>query len=114
MFKVLDEFADDFIHYAGQTDDPVLDLGSAYGVATIAALEAGGTVTACDLEQQHLDILARKNAGKPAREPDLRGGRTALCDVPRRILCGPAVFAGTAFPRWFRDRRLGPRTCTRG
>jgi len=57
MFKVLDEFADDFIQYAGQVDDPVLDLGCAYGVATIAALEAGGKVTACDLEQQHLDIL---------------------------------------------------------
>lgn len=57
MFKILDEFADDFIHVAGQADDPVLDLGCAYGVATIAALEAGGTVTACDLEQQHLDIL---------------------------------------------------------
>jgi len=57
MFKILDEYADDFIYFAGQTDDPVLDLGCAYGVATIAALEAGGTVTACDLEQQHLDIL---------------------------------------------------------
>ena len=38
MFKVLDEFADDFIQYAGQADDPVLDLGCAYGVATIATL----------------------------------------------------------------------------
>jgi SAM-dependent methyltransferase len=57
MFKVLDEFADDFIQCAGQSEAPVLDLGCAYGVATIPALEAGGTVTACDPEPQHLDIL---------------------------------------------------------
>ena len=57
MFEILDEFADEFIQYAGEIKKPVLDLGCAYGVATIAALKAGGTVTACDLEQQHLDIL---------------------------------------------------------
>ena len=60
MFSTLDEFAEDFIQYAGQTDGPVLDLGCAYGVVTIAALEAGGTVTACDLDQRHLDILLEK------------------------------------------------------
>jgi SAM-dependent methyltransferase len=64
MFKILDEYADDFIYFAGQSDDPVLDLGCAYGVATIAALEAGATVTACDLEQQHLDILIEKTPEK--------------------------------------------------
>jgi SAM-dependent methyltransferase len=64
MFKVLDEFADDFIYFAGQADGPVLDLGCAFGVATIAALEAGGTVTACDLEQQHLDILVENTPEK--------------------------------------------------
>jgi SAM-dependent methyltransferase len=57
MFKNLDEYGEDFIQFAGQTDDRVLDLGCAYGVVTIAALEAGGTVTACDLDQRHLDIL---------------------------------------------------------
>jgi SAM-dependent methyltransferase len=64
MFKILDEFADDFIHFAGQTEDSVLDLGCAYGVATIAALEGGATVTACDLEQQHLDILVENTPEK--------------------------------------------------
>jgi len=64
MFKILDEFADDFIHFAGQAEDSVLDLGCAYGVATIAALEGGATVTACDLEQQHLDILVENTPEK--------------------------------------------------
>jgi SAM-dependent methyltransferase len=57
MFEILDEFADDFIEYSGRSDAPVLDLGCAFGIATIAALKAGGRVTACDPEQQHLDIL---------------------------------------------------------
>ena len=64
MFSTLDEFAEDFIQYAGQTDGPVLDLGCAYGVVTIAALEVGGTVTACDLDQRHLDILLDKTPAK--------------------------------------------------
>lgn len=57
MFRILDEFADDFIQFAGQTDGEVLDVGCAFGVATIAALEAGGHVTACDLDPRHLKIL---------------------------------------------------------
>jgi len=57
MFKILDEFADDFIRFAGQTEGAVLDLGCAFGIATIAALEAGGRVTACDLDPRHLKIL---------------------------------------------------------
>jgi SAM-dependent methyltransferase len=57
MFKVLDDYARDFIRFSGETDDPVLEIGCAFGNVTIPALEAGGRVTACDLEQQHLDIL---------------------------------------------------------
>jgi len=60
MFSTLDEYAEDFIQFAGQTEDTVLDLGCAFGVVTIAALEAGGNVTACDLDQRHLDILLEK------------------------------------------------------
>jgi len=57
MFRILDEFADDFIAFAGQADGEVLDIGCAFGVATIAALKAGGKVTACDLDPRHLEIL---------------------------------------------------------
>lgn len=58
MFEVRDEFADDFIHYAGTIPDPVLEVGCAYGVATLPALASGARVVACDMEQGHLDILA--------------------------------------------------------
>ena len=57
MFKVLDEYAEEFIRFAGETDGEVLDIGCAFGIATIAALEAGGRVTACDLDPRHLKIL---------------------------------------------------------
>jgi SAM-dependent methyltransferase len=57
MFELRDGYAEEFIHFAGETGGPVLDLGCAYGVATIPALEAGARVVACDMEQGHLDIL---------------------------------------------------------
>jgi len=57
MFEVIDDFARDFIEYSGSIDDEVLEFGAAYGVAAIAALEAGGKVRACDIDERHLDIL---------------------------------------------------------
>ncbi|MEM7394050.1 MAG: polyketide synthase dehydratase domain-containing protein, partial [Verrucomicrobiota bacterium] len=46
-----------FADFAGQCDGEVLDIGCAYGVATIAALERGARVLAVDMEPQHLAIL---------------------------------------------------------
>ncbi len=60
MFRVLDEFADDFIQFAGHTEGEVLDIGCAFGIATIAALEAGGRVTAVDLDPRHLAAVVEK------------------------------------------------------
>ena len=57
MFEVLDDYALDFIRYSGECDSEVLELGCAYGVATIPALEAGAKVRACDIDQRQLDIL---------------------------------------------------------
>ena len=82
MFEILDEYADDFIQFAGQTDQPVLDLGCAYGVATIAALKAGGRVTACDLEQQHLDILTENTPVDLRANLDCVAGELPIVDFP--------------------------------
>lgn len=60
MFEVRDSFTNDFISYAGQSTLPVLELGCAYGVASIPALEAGARVTASDMEPRHLEILKDK------------------------------------------------------
>lgn len=46
-----------FVDHVGRLSGHVLDLGCAYGVATLAALERGATVTACDIEPRHIEIL---------------------------------------------------------
>jgi len=63
MFEVRDRFADAFIEDAGQLGrqgKPALEVGCAYGVSTIPALEAGAIITASDLDPRHLDILRGK------------------------------------------------------
>ena len=57
MTEVMDEYSQAFVDYAAGCEGPVLDMGCAYGVATLPALAAGATVTACDMDQGHLDIL---------------------------------------------------------
>jgi len=46
-----------FIEGSKQAKKPVLDIGSAYGAVTHAALENGATVISCDVSSVHLDIL---------------------------------------------------------
>jgi SAM-dependent methyltransferase len=60
MFEVRDRFANDFIRYSGEISLPVLEIGCAYGVSTLPALEAGARITASDMDQRHLDILRSK------------------------------------------------------
>jgi len=60
MFEVRDEYANDWIRYSGSIPDPVLELGCAYGVSTIPALEAGARVVASDMEPGHLEVLQEK------------------------------------------------------
>ncbi len=67
MVEELDEFATDFIRFASRTDDQVMDLGCAFGVTTIGALQAGGRVLACDMEALHLDAV-RENTPEGLRE----------------------------------------------
>lgn len=57
MFERIDAYAEEFIEYSGSIDEEVLDMGCAYGVATIAALQAGAKVRACDLDKRHIEIL---------------------------------------------------------
>jgi SAM-dependent methyltransferase len=82
MFEVRDGYAEEFIHYAGQTGGPVLDLGCAYGVATIPALETGARVVACDMEPGHLEIL-REKVGHSLQE---------------RLTCVVGALPGVDFP----------------
>lgn len=53
----INEIGQAFIDYAATVSGPVIDMGAAYGRATFAALEAGATVIACDIEPQHIAAL---------------------------------------------------------
>jgi SAM-dependent methyltransferase len=79
MFERIDEYAEDFIEYAGNIDDEVLELGCAYGVTTIKALEAGARVFAADLDQRHLDIMQSRVPGE--LKGNLRCQQAALPDA---------------------------------
>ena len=57
MSTELSPAAKAFVYYAKQAEFPLLDVGSAYGVATIPALNNGAEVIACDLSEEHLSIL---------------------------------------------------------
>ena len=46
-----------FADHAGRSRCPVLEVGAAYGNASYPALEAGGTVIACDLAEEELARL---------------------------------------------------------
>lgn len=91
MFKVLDDYARDFIEFAGATDDPVLEVGCAFGNVTIPALEAGANITACDLDQQHLDILLDKTPAGLRGNLECLQGQLPYVDFPEAsfgaILC---------------------------
>jgi SAM-dependent methyltransferase len=60
MTEALDAYSENFTRYAGTCSGEVLDIGCAYGVATLGALEQGAQVCACDMEPRHLDILAQR------------------------------------------------------
>jgi chorismate-pyruvate lyase len=54
----LTSFGKAFINFSSKTTKPVMDIGAAYGVATIPALQAGAKVMAVDVEEKHLCAIA--------------------------------------------------------
>jgi chorismate-pyruvate lyase len=53
----LTSFGQAFINLAARSAFPVMDIGAAYGVATLPALLHGARVIAVDLDEEHLKIL---------------------------------------------------------
>ena len=60
MCTRVDAYMEAFIAFAKTSNAPVADIGAAYGVATIPALEAGGSVIAVDADERHLQILRQR------------------------------------------------------
>ncbi len=65
-----------FAEHAGRAQCPVLEIGAAYGNASYPALEAGGTVIACDLAEDELAQL---------RAPVPREMQKRLITIPARF-----------------------------
>lgn len=75
MTESLDAVSQAFADWAGRRKAQSLDLGCAYGIATQAALAAGASVTACDLEPRHLEILAARTPAAMRSRLRLLAGR---------------------------------------
>ncbi|MEO8666730.1 MAG: methyltransferase domain-containing protein [Ignavibacteria bacterium] len=57
MTSTVDKYMRAFIDFASHSKLPCVDIGAAYGVASMAVLQAGGTVIANDIDMRHLEIL---------------------------------------------------------
>lgn len=57
MNETLNQVSEAFVSFAASCDTQLLDMGCAYGVATLPALAAGANVTACDMDAGHVEIL---------------------------------------------------------
>jgi SAM-dependent methyltransferase len=60
MTTWIDPYTEAFLEFASIAPGRCLDIGAAYGVATLAALARGAEVIASDLDKRHLEILAEK------------------------------------------------------
>ncbi len=71
----LTEYSLAFIDFSKSAQKPVLDIGAAFGVCTIPALEAGARVIANDIDQRHLDIIKEKTPASLLPHLELKLGR---------------------------------------
>src|SRR5437762_10539501 len=60
MTSTLDPISADFARRAPSLPAPALEIGTAYGVLTMAALDAGARVIANDADPTHLEILRER------------------------------------------------------
>lgn len=70
----LSSFGKAFINAAAKSSHPVMDIGAAYGVATLPALLTGAKVIAVDIDENHLQSI--ENSVNDA----LRSHLITLCD----------------------------------
>jgi SAM-dependent methyltransferase len=82
MFEVLDDYAREFIEHAGTSGEPAIDIGCAYGIATIGALQRGATMTACDMDPRHLEVLKSRTPEHLHDRLTLMTGELPDIDLP--------------------------------
>lgn len=60
MVKQFSDVSQAFIRDATNASHTLIDMGCAYGITTLPILEMHKNIVACDLSQQHLDILKQE------------------------------------------------------
>ncbi|MBA3814663.1 MAG: MFS transporter [Alphaproteobacteria bacterium] len=75
MLTNLHEYSQAFVDFSPAAPGPVLDIGAAYGVASIPALQAGAHVIANDMDIRHLKILEQNAPESSLKRLELRAGR---------------------------------------
>jgi ubiquinone/menaquinone biosynthesis C-methylase UbiE len=92
----LTHVAQAFIDFAAQATLPVVDIGAAYGVATLPLLEKGASVVAIDLSQDHLDQLSVNVAEADRERLTLLNGRFPDITLPTTPVA--AVYLSQVLP----------------
>ncbi len=75
MLSQPEKYNQAFIDFSPHAPGPVLDIGAAYGLATLPALEKGAYVIANDLDERHLQILKSKALPKYLDHLEIKVGR---------------------------------------
>ncbi len=76
MTSTLDSFSKEFVDYASSNhSQKSLEIGAAYGVATLEALKRGAQMIANDLEEKHLQILRERSPESLRKNLSLHPGR---------------------------------------
>ncbi|NCS02148.1 MAG: class I SAM-dependent methyltransferase [Microcystis aeruginosa G13-11] len=64
MTAWIDPYTEAFVKFAPLAPKTCLDIGAAYGIASLAALATGAEVIACDPDWRHLEICLQKTPSK--------------------------------------------------
>ena len=75
MIEQLDEYSLEFCTLYKEGENPVLEIGASYGVATLMALRMKKEVYCNDLDERHLDIIKSKCPSEQLHKLHLITGR---------------------------------------
>lgn len=92
MTKQLLACSEAFVDYAGQCEGEVLDLGCAYGGASLSALARGARVFAVDMDPRHLEILTDQVEGEARSRIETQQGMLPALDLEENRFA--AIHAG--------------------
>ena len=93
MFKVLDDYARDFIRFSGETDGPVLEIGCAFGNVTIPA-HYHGSIVGVTLALMGVCYLLLPKLGYPLRSIKMAIWQPVIYSTGQLMHVGGLVWSG--------------------